>query len=57
MAENLDLLVNKEMASIMYAAVVAYYNKGDANVKQKVIESDAMEVLNFVNMYFQSEEE
>ena len=57
MEENLDLLVNREMVSVMYAAVEAYYEKGNSEVKQKILASDAMELLNFANMYFQSEEE
>lgn len=55
--KRLDISVNKEKAALIFDALHALYEHGDNEQKKKIIDSDILDVFNFVNLYFQTEEE
>lgn len=55
--KRLDITVTKDKAALIYEALHSLYEQGDDEQKKKIIDSDILDVFNFVNLYFQSEEE
>lgn len=55
--KRLDISVTKDKAALIYDALHNFYEQGDNEQKRKIIDSDILDVFNFVNLYFQVEEE
>lgn len=54
--KRLDITVNKEKAALIFNALHALYEQGDSEQKKRIIDSDILDVFNFVNLYFQVDE-
>lgn len=54
--KRLDITVTKEKAVLIYDALHTLYEQGDSEQKKRIIDSDILDVFNFVNLYFQVDE-